>query len=71
VKELLQQMLQALDSDSPEPVEPLLEALSHCLPAHQLAALVARIEDFDFRGAEQSTHAMALELGLNLKGTQS
>ena len=70
VRELLQQMLHALDSDSPEPVEPVLAALSQCLSAHQLAALVARIDDFDFRGAEQCTHALAVELGLNLKGTQ-
>jgi hypothetical protein len=70
VQELLQQMLHALDSDSLEPVEPVLEALRQCVPAQQIAALVAGIEDFDFRGAEQSTHALALELGLNLKGTQ-
>jgi HPt (histidine-containing phosphotransfer) domain-containing protein len=70
VQELLRHMLHALDSDSLEPVEPVLEALRQCLPAQQLAALVAGIGDFDFRGAEQSTHALALELGMNLKGTQ-
>ena len=71
VQDLLQNMLKALDSDSVAPVEPVLKALRQCLTSHQLDALIQRVDDFDFRGAERCTRSIALELGLSLKGTQA
>ena len=71
MQDLLQNMLKALDSDSVAPVEPVLKALRQCLTSHQLDALIQRVDDFDFRGAERCTRSIALELGLSLKGTQA
>jgi len=39
------------------------------LPAPDVAALATMIEEFDFRGAEQATQALAQRLGLELDET--
>lgn len=64
---LLQALLAALNGDSPGPAERQLQLLAAHLPAGQLQPIRARIDDFDFRGAEMRTLALAKQLDLNLE----
>jgi len=66
---LLQQLLDALHMDNPGPSAPVLQELGRELAAPDVAALATMIEEFDFRGAEQATQALAQRLGLQLTET--
>ena len=66
VAPLLQRLLEALHQDNPGPSAPVLRALASELPAQEVATLAALVDDFDFRGAEQATHALAGRLRLAL-----
>jgi HPt (histidine-containing phosphotransfer) domain-containing protein len=66
---LLQDLLDALHLDNPGPSMPVLAALGKELPAQDVAMLAALINDFDFRGAEQATRALAQRLHLELTET--
>ena len=55
----LADLLTALHSDRPGPARPILSDLAKVLPATQLAPLQMALENFDFRGAEAATHALA------------
>ena len=63
---LLQRLLDALHLDNPGPSAPVLQELGRELPTEDVAVLASKIEDFDFRGAEQATQALARRLGLQL-----
>jgi PAS domain S-box-containing protein len=66
VAPLLQDLLDALHHDNPGPSGPVLQALGGELPAPDVAALAALVHDFDFRGAEQATLALAQRLHVHL-----
>jgi CheY-like chemotaxis protein len=66
VAPLLQDLLDALHHDNPGPSAPVLQALGSELPARDVAALAALVQDFNFRGAEQATLALAQRLRLSL-----
>ncbi|AXE31321.1 hypothetical protein DK842_16300 [Chromobacterium phragmitis] len=65
---LLRQMLQALDSDSLEEIEPAFAQLTFILPVESLQGMRQAIEDFSFRIAENLLHQLAAGYGLTLKG---
>ncbi|NDP58628.1 MAG: response regulator [Oxalobacteraceae bacterium] len=67
VQGLLRDLLVALDSDSPTPVEPLLAALANRLPRAALAAVRECVHEFDFRGAEAAVRLLAQQHQLQLK----
>lgn len=64
---LLARAMDALNADNPDTIEPLLDKLGRWLPADRLAPLREAIENFDFRGGERATHALATELGIALE----
>jgi len=55
---LLDDLLGALDRDSLDDAEPILDRLSDKLPADQLAALRQRLDAFDFWGAAAIAHTL-------------
>ena len=59
---LLDDLLVALDRDDLDDAESILDRLSGKLPADQLAALLQRVDSFDFRGAEAIAHSLAAGL---------
>ena len=63
----LQALLAALNRDNPAPAEQALEKLAASLPVERLQAIRSCIDDFDFRGAEQATLALAQQLDLKLE----
>jgi PAS domain S-box-containing protein len=67
VRKLLVELLGALDTDSPDPVAPVLLQLETHLPATVLGTVRECVANFDFRGAESNLRAMAVELGLSLE----
>jgi PAS domain S-box-containing protein len=66
VAPLLQRLLDALQLDNPGPPAPVLRELRSELPPADVAPLAALVEEFDFRGAERATHALARRLHLQL-----
>ena len=52
------------------PSGPVLQALGSELPAPDVATLASLIDDFDFRGAERATRALAQRLHLQLAEAQ-
>ena len=60
-------LLQALDNNNPDRAEPVLRELAAALPAESLRALRERLDEFDFRGAENVTRNLAVELGVSLE----
>lgn len=58
----LQQLSEALRSDDPAQVEPVLEALSSRIPTNYLGALRAALAAYDFRGAEGLVRELAAAL---------
>ncbi|HEX7981903.1 MAG TPA: response regulator [Duganella sp.] len=56
--ELLTGLLACLDQDNPDAAAPLLVALASRLPADALAPVRARLDGFDFRGAEEEVRAL-------------
>ncbi|WP_457355557.1 response regulator [Roseateles sp. P5_D6] len=62
VAALLHELLDALDSDNPDLAAPVLQRLDGLLPQATLAALLASVEEFDFRRAEQMARDLVAEL---------
>jgi len=58
VPALLAELLACLDQDNPDAAAPLLGALAAQLPAGALDAVRARLDGFDFRGAEAAVRAL-------------
>ncbi len=71
LKNDLQELLHALDGDSPGPAELILQTLLRQLSANQLHAIDTCLRKFDFRGAEIETLKLAREYGLELDGIES
>ena len=67
VRKLLIELMDALDTDSPDPVAPVLLQLEAHLSAAALATIRECVANFDFRGAESSTRVVAIELGVSLE----
>jgi two-component system sensor histidine kinase/response regulator len=67
VAELLAALLLALDADSPDGAEPLLNELAVSLPAGHMQTVGMMLNEFDFRGAEAATRQLAEKLGISLK----
>ena len=67
VAHLLRQAFTACQGDSPDEIEPLLDALAPYLTAYQLAPMRQGISEFDFRGIEASIRALAKTLHLVLE----
>jgi CheY-like chemotaxis protein len=65
-KVILGALLRSFDEDNPNQAEGILAGLADLIPADLLAELQSRLEDFDFRGAEQLTHRLAAHLGVVL-----
>jgi DNA-binding response OmpR family regulator len=64
---LLTQLLRTLDSDSPDNANKLLHSMSSMLNPGSLQLLRARVDDFDFRGAEMLVRRFADDMGLVIK----
>jgi len=64
---LLRRILDALNTDNPDAVRPMLLELGKVLPSARLAALYHAVESFDFRGGETVTRTLAAELGISLE----
>ena len=62
VAPLLHELLDALDSDNPDLAAPVFQRLDGLLPQATLAALLASVEEFDFRRAEQMAQELLAEL---------
>ncbi|KQV49140.1 hypothetical protein ASC95_15985 [Pelomonas sp. Root1217] len=62
VNALLHELLDALDSDNPDLATPVLQRLDGLLPQAALVALLASVEEFDFRRAEQMVRQLVNEL---------
>lgn len=67
LKMLLIELLAALDTDNPFPVETILAKLAQQCRARELAPIQASVRGFDFRGAEASAYRLATEHGIVLK----
>ncbi len=63
---IIRATLQSLDRDEPGEVELHLESLDRVLPGTLVAPIRARVEDFDFRGAESALRDVAQQLGVSL-----
>jgi PAS domain S-box-containing protein len=66
LRTLFADLLEALDTDNPGPVKPILARLLIALPSQELADIRECVRDFDFRGAEVSTIRLALNHGITL-----
>jgi HPt (histidine-containing phosphotransfer) domain-containing protein len=64
---LLHDLLAALDTDNPAPVEPLLLILERLLPPRTLTDIWESVLNFDFRAAESGTFILASKLGIHVK----
>ncbi|MGR8999583.1 MAG: response regulator, partial [Gammaproteobacteria bacterium] len=64
---LLRDMLLALDRDNPDEAEPSLCELEKALPTHLMQPIREMLDNFDFRSAEQLTHALIKQLNINLE----
>lgn len=64
--DLLVRTLKAFDTDNPLSVLPLLAELDLILPAESLAPLHSAVENFDFRGGEAATKALAAQFNITL-----
>lgn len=67
VSALVAQLLQALDTDTPDQSNRLLADLALELPPHMLKQVVACVDDFDFRAAEVQVRHLLDELNIVLK----
>lgn len=65
--DLLVRTLKAFDSDNHLSVLPLLAELDQILPVDSLAPLHSAVENFDFRGGESATKALATKLNIILE----
>jgi len=62
---LLQALLRALDTDSPDPAESSLAELTKVLPSERLRIVRECVDGFDFRAAEAGVLRLAHELGIS------
>jgi signal transduction histidine kinase/CheY-like chemotaxis protein len=67
LRTLLDELLAALDGDNPDLAAPVLRQLDGLLPEATAARLRGRVDDFDFRGAEQEARALVNELEAKLR----
>lgn len=65
--DLLIRTLKAFDTDNHLSVLPLLAELDKLLPAASLAPLHSAVENFDFRGGEAATQALAAQFNIVLE----
>ena len=66
-RQLLLSLLEELNTDNPDRIEPLLDELANELPSEFLQLLHATVGDFDFRAAEAATRQLADSLNVSLK----
>lgn len=66
VSSVLADLLAALDMDTPDLANHLLDNLSEILPLNTLQPVRLRLDEFDFRGAESQVHTLARELKIEL-----
>jgi PAS domain S-box-containing protein len=66
-RQILRDLLRALDRDNPDEAEPPLFALEKVLPAHLLKPIREMLDNFDFRSAEEQTNALIKQLNINLE----
>lgn len=66
IKQLLRDLLLALDKDNPDEAEPSILALKKALPPHLLQSIQEMLDSFDFRSAEEQTKALILDLNIDL-----
>lgn len=64
---LLGALMRALDTDDPDGIEPVLEALSALIPADGASVLRGHVADFDFRAAEAAVRDLAARMGVVLE----
>ncbi|WP_300667245.1 ATP-binding protein [Desulfoluna sp.] len=62
------QLLTALASDNPDQVAPLLAPGTACIPETECLRLQHRIDQFDFRGAEEATQKVLRNMAITLNG---
>jgi two-component system sensor histidine kinase/response regulator len=65
VAPLLAELLRDLDQDAPNQAEATLDALAEKLPEALLKPIHEAVDEFDFRGAEARTLALAQRLGID------
>jgi len=65
---LLARLLAAFDTDRPSAIRPVLAELLQGLPMTRLQAVHTAVENFDFRGGEAATRALAQAMGIDLGG---
>lgn len=66
VQSLFDALLEALDTDNPAPVRPVLIELSKYIPQQQLASIHKLVDAFDFRGAESASRVVAINFGITI-----
>lgn len=66
VQQILIDLLAALETDTPDNVEPLLDQLKIYVATDHLDSLVEHVENFSFREAEEVTKRLAKDLNLSL-----
>ena len=67
VNPLLNRLLSSFNSDNPDEIEPVLIELGKVVPSIRLKPIHTAVENFDFRGGETATHALAADLGIALE----
>jgi CheY-like chemotaxis protein len=60
---LLDRLLRAFNTDSPDEIEPVVAELGKVLPSFRLNPIRIAMENFDFRGGEAATRSIVVELG--------
>lgn len=63
LRELLKELIRALNTDTPDEANRILDALSGTISAEDLLSLRSCIDDFDFRAAEIIAHRLINQLG--------
>lgn len=67
IAEHLAELLVALDTDTPDRANQLLDTLMGAFPPNTLTPVRTCIDDFDFRGAETRVRQLARQSGIQLK----
>lgn len=66
VSTLLDRLMSAFNTDSPDEIEPVLIVLGKVLSTARLKPIHSAVKNFDFRGGEAATRALASDLGISL-----
>jgi HPt (histidine-containing phosphotransfer) domain-containing protein len=61
---LLERLISAFNTDSPDEIEPVMVELDKHIPALRMKPIRVAVENFDFRGGEAATRSIAIELGV-------